>query len=163
MEIAFYFICIAFYILKNGLLRKLWLVSNFMTSQIGQQIIKMNILSNITRSKGNQAMKFSQLIYYEKREIYEITWEFFFFFFEKSFSKCFGEGIPRPIYKKSKLSVSLDQLSEMLQSLFLLYVHVKIYQNMLKLTRWPLVFTLYKAVLKNKKRPGASLPSSFSA
>ena len=62
MEIAFYFMCIAFYVLKNGLLRKLWLVSSFMTSQIGQQIIKIHILSNITRSKGNQVMKFSQLI-----------------------------------------------------------------------------------------------------
>ena len=35
-----------------------------------------------------------------------------YFVFEKSFSKCFGESSPRPICKKSKLSVSLDQLSE---------------------------------------------------
>ena len=99
MEIAFYFICIAFYILKNGLLRKLWLVSNFMTSQIGQQIIKMHILSNITRSKGNQTMKFSQLIYYEKREIYEITWEFFFFFLKNLFQNVLEKVFLGPFIK----------------------------------------------------------------
>ena len=33
-----------------------------MTSQPGQQTIKMHILPNISRSKGNQAMKFGQVI-----------------------------------------------------------------------------------------------------
>ena len=37
------------------------LISNFMMSQIGKQIITINILPNISRSKGNQAMKFGQL------------------------------------------------------------------------------------------------------
>ena len=32
-----------------------------MTSQTGQQILKMHILPNISRSKENQAMKFDQL------------------------------------------------------------------------------------------------------
>ena len=43
-----------------------------MTSQPGKQIIAIHILPNITRSKGNQTMKFDQLIKY-------ITSEIFFF------------------------------------------------------------------------------------
>ena len=38
-----------------------------MTSQHGLQTIAMHILPNIWQSKGNQAMKFSQLIEYNKR------------------------------------------------------------------------------------------------
>ena len=33
-----------------------------MTSQTGQQIIAMPILANISKSKGNQAIDFGQLI-----------------------------------------------------------------------------------------------------
>ena len=39
----------------------LWLVSNFTASQTGQQIIAMHILPDISRSKGNQGMKYGQL------------------------------------------------------------------------------------------------------
>ena len=49
------------------------------------------------------------------------------------------------------MSRSLYQQSEMLQSLFLLYVQVEVYQNILKLSCWPFTFTLYEAFLKNKK------------
>ena len=35
--------------------------SEFMTSQTGKQIITIHILPNISRSKGNQTMKFRQL------------------------------------------------------------------------------------------------------
>ena len=38
-----------------------------MTSQTGQQIITMHVFPNISRSKGNQAMKFGQLIKYSIR------------------------------------------------------------------------------------------------
>ena len=74
-----------------------------MTSQI-QQIIKINILPNISRSKGNQTMKFSQLIEYNMANIC----------IEKSYAECCREASPRPFYKKSKLSLCLDQPSEML-------------------------------------------------
>ena len=39
-----------------------------MTSQTGQQIVTIHILLNILRSKGNQAMKFGQLIDYDIRK-----------------------------------------------------------------------------------------------
>ena len=41
----------------------------------------MHIFPNISRSKGNQAMKFGQLIEYGMRNI----------FIEKSYTKCVGE------------------------------------------------------------------------
>ena len=56
-------------------------------------------------------MKFGQLIEYNIRDI----------FLEESFTKCGGETIPRLLSKKSKLGISLDQLSEVLWNLFLSY------------------------------------------
>ena len=41
-----------------------------MTSQLGEQRIAVYILSNISGSKGNQTMKFDQLIGYNKRNIF---------------------------------------------------------------------------------------------
>ena len=93
-------------------------------------------------------MKFGQLIGYNMRNI----------FLEKLYKKCAGEASPRPFYKKSESSISLDQQSEMLHSLFSLYVQVKVYQNILKLRCCPLAFTLYKeAPLINKKSSGTNL------
>ena len=54
---------------KNGLIRKLT-ISRFMTSQTGQQIILIPILPNISRNKGDQAMKFGQLIECNMRNIF---------------------------------------------------------------------------------------------
>ena len=84
---------------KSGLIRKVRLISKFTTSQPGKQTIAIHILTNISRSKGNQTMKFGQLIEYDMRTI----------FLEKSFSKCGRETIPRPFSKKSKSNISLDQ------------------------------------------------------
>ena len=56
---------------KNGLIRKMRrLTSKFMTSQPGSQTIAILILPDISQSKGNQAMKFGQLIEYNKRNIF---------------------------------------------------------------------------------------------
>ena len=41
-----------------------------MTSKIGQHLITMHILPNISRTKENQAMKFGQLIDYTVRNIF---------------------------------------------------------------------------------------------
>ena len=43
---------------KNNLMRKLWLILKFMTSQTGQQTTAVYMLHKILRSKGNEAMKF---------------------------------------------------------------------------------------------------------
>ena len=60
-----------------------------MTSQPGQQTIAIHILHNISRSNDNQIMKFGQLIEYNMRNISV----------EKSYTKCAGETIPRPLSK----------------------------------------------------------------
>ena len=56
-----------------------------MTSQPGWQTIVIHILPNISRSKGNQTMKFGQLIDYNMRIIY----------IEKCYTKWGGETSPR--------------------------------------------------------------------
>ena len=58
-----------------------------------------HIWTNIPGSKGNQTMKFGQLIEYNMINI----------FVEKSYTKCGGETIARPFSEKSKLSISLDK------------------------------------------------------
>ena len=55
-------------------------------------------------------MKFGQLIKHNMRNI----------FLEKSYTKCGEETSPRSFIGRLKLSISLDQLSKVLYSLFLL-------------------------------------------
>ena len=55
---------------KNGLIRKLRLISKFMTSQPGLQTIAIHILLHISQSKHNQTIRFGQLIEYNKRNIF---------------------------------------------------------------------------------------------
>ena len=55
---------------KNGLIRKIKLISKFITSQPGYQRIKTHILLNTSQIKGNQAIKFGQLIEHPKRNIF---------------------------------------------------------------------------------------------
>ena len=49
-----------------------------MTSETGYQTIAIDIYTNISRGKGNQAMKLGQLIEYNMRN----------FFLEKPYTKC---------------------------------------------------------------------------
>ena len=69
----------------------------------------------ISRSKGNQTMKFGQLIESNIRNI----------FLEKSYTKCGGQTSSRTFSEKLKLSISLDQKSKVLYSLFLFYVKLR--------------------------------------
>ena len=77
MENDFYFILKALFVLKifkflpwlfwscrkNSLIRKIRLTSKFMMLQPGLQTIAIRILLNISQSKGNQTMKFGQLLF----------------------------------------------------------------------------------------------------
>ena len=49
---------------KNVFIRKIKLISRFMTSQLGKQTVTVNILPSISRSKDNQTMRYGQLIEY---------------------------------------------------------------------------------------------------
>ena len=59
-----------------------------MTSQPGLQVIETHILANISQSKGNQTMKFCQLVEYDKRNI----------FLQKLCGKWGSETSSRPIF-----------------------------------------------------------------
>ena len=109
---------------KNSLIRKIRLISKSMTSQAGKQTIAMHILANVLRSKGNQTLKFGQLIEYNMRNI----------FLENLYAKCNRETILRPARKKVKIEHISGSMwwSKVLYSLFLLHVKlkaIKIYWN----------------------------------
>ena len=59
-------------------------------------------MHNILRRKGNQTMKFSQLIEHNMRNI-----------ILENDPQSAGDASPRPFSKNSKLSISLDEKSEM--------------------------------------------------
>ena len=69
---------------------------------------------------------------------------------------------PDPFLKISKFNIFLGQKLCCIQFIIIL-CQVEDYRNILKLSSRPLALTSYKAFLKNKKRSGTSLPTSFSA
>ena len=74
-----------------------------MRSKTGTQIITIHILSNNSKIKDNQAMKFGQFIEYKLKNIV----------LQKPYTKCVTETSTRPFYIKSKLRVlSLDKKSK---------------------------------------------------
>ena len=77
---------------------------------VKKQLYIIHTLPYISRSKGNQVMKFRKLIQCNMRKI----------FLEKSFTKYGQETSPRPFSDKLKLSMSPDQYSKVLYWLFLL-------------------------------------------
>ena len=103
------------------------------------------MLPNISGSKGNKTINSGQLIECNTKNI----------FLKKSYTKCSGETSPKPFSKNSKLSISLDQQSEIFVVVcllfFLLYVQVKDYQHILKLRCGPFTFTWHKSLLKTKR------------
>ena len=152
MKNAFYFkavlvlkifkFCLEFLAMQqNGLIRKIRLISNFMTSQPGKQTIVIHILSNISRSKGSQTVKFGQLIERNTRSI----------FLEKSYTKYGGETSPRLFSGKLKLSISQNQQSRLLQFVFSV-CQVEGHRNILKLICESLAFTFYTSFFKKIKR-----------
>ena len=85
-----------------------------MTSSTGKQIITIHILPKISICKGNQTMKYGQLIEYSMRK----------FPLEELYSKCGGGTSPRPFSKRPKLSISLDQQYENLCTFFYLFIFI---------------------------------------
>ena len=81
------------------MIRKIRLIYDVTT---WKQTFAMHRLSNISGSKRNQAMEFSESIEHNMQN----------FFLEKSYLECSGEAILKPFSKKLKLSVSLNQQSK---------------------------------------------------
>ena len=74
MKNTFYFIskahvnfCLEFLVI---LIRKIWLISKFMSSQPEKQTTTIHIFPNISRSNDNQRMKFDQLIEHNRINIF---------------------------------------------------------------------------------------------
>ena len=92
-------------------------------------------MPNISISKGNhQTLQFRQLIEYNMRYI----------FLEELCTKYGAETSITLFCKKPKMIISRDKQSEVLRSLFLLYVQVEDYQRLLTFRHWPLGFNLYE-------------------
>ena len=86
------------HVVKQPEVVKLRLISNLVTPHPGYQSILIRILPNILRSKGNQTLKFPQLVEYNIRNIFP----------EKPYAKCGGESRPRPFSGKLKLRIPVD-------------------------------------------------------
>ena len=80
-----------------------------MTSQTGKQIITIYLLPNVSRSKGNQTIKFGQSM---ENNLWII-------FLEKSNKKCSGKDSPRPFYENSKYDMSFRDMELVLLPHFL--------------------------------------------
>ena len=84
-------------------------------------------------------------------------------FFRKSYTKCGGETSPGPFSETLKLSISLNQLSRVLYSLFLLYAKsrtIEIYWNQ---AADHLLLPHVRLFYKTKRGLELVYPASFSA
>ena len=102
-----------------------------MASQHGKQIIAIHILPNTATSKGNQAIKFGQLIEYNMKN-----------------TKCSEEIIVRPFSKKLNIEqLTSGSIVERFIQFVAIVCQVEGYRNILKLSYRPLSFISYKAFL----------------
>ena len=85
----------------------------------GWTTIIIHMLSNNSRSKGNQTMKFGHLIEHNMRK----------FFLKKSYTKCGGKVSPRFFYKNQNWAYISRPTVWYVKSLYLLYILVKVYRN----------------------------------
>ena len=112
---------------KNGLIRKkadfkLHVITAWLTNNCHTHI------ANISGSKDNQTMKFSQLIECNMTMKFSQLTECNMrnTFLKKPYTKCSGETIARPFSKKSKFSISLNWQCNILYSLFFLYAKLSV-------------------------------------
>ena len=82
---------------QNGLIKTIRLISNIY--DVTTWLTNNCNTHNISRSKGNQTMKFGQLMERDMRNI----------FLKKSYTKFDGETSPRPFSEKLKFSICPDQ------------------------------------------------------
>ena len=99
--------------LENSSIRKIRLISKFLVSQNGKQIIAMHMLPNVSKM-ATECMLLLKMLFLKKHT-------------------CGREASPRPFYKRSKLSIFLDHQPEVLYRNVIrkCYVQVKAFQNIL--------------------------------
>ena len=110
----------------------------------------MHVLPNISRSKGNQTIKFGHWNIARKT------------FLLKNQTKNVVEKLAtRPFSGKLKLSIPLDPWSKVLYTLTV--SQVEGYRNIMKTRCRPFAFTSSSAILENKKSSRTSVPATFWA
>ena len=105
-----------------------------------QQIITIHILLNISSSKGNHTMKVGQSMECNIRKIY----------LENHTQNVVKKLVPQYFVKNEHGGCLWINSPECYKILFLLYVQVEVYQNILKLRSRPLIFTFCKTFQKTK-------------
>ena len=100
--------------LKDSFIIKIRLIQKIVASERGEQPIVIHILTIISRSKDNKAMKFSQLICGNRKR-----------FFLKNQTQNAVATLFTDRFFKYQNRASLDQYSEVLYSLFLIYVELR--------------------------------------
>ena len=89
------------------MIRKMKFILKLMASQAGKQTIAIHILPNISRIKGNQEMKFDQLIEYNMKNPFLINqnWAYLWIDSMKPCTVCFGSmsSWGQSIYIEAKL------------------------------------------------------------
>ena len=124
--------CLFFHVAKQlDKKDKVNLKSYDVTAWLANSIHIIHILPNVLWNKGNQTLKFGQLIECNMINI----------FLEKSCARCDGETSPRPFSERLKLSISLDQYSKVCYSAFIVS-QVEGHWNILTLSCRPLFFYL---------------------
>ena len=87
--------------------KKAQLITKFMMSQNGQQIIATHILPNISRSNDNQTMTFGQLMEYNIR-----------FFLKNHTRNAVAKLVPDPFTKKTIEHISRSTVLDCVQFVF---------------------------------------------
>ena len=122
---------------KDKVRFKIYDNTTWLTSNCNKQI-----LPNISKSKGNQTVKFGELKQYNMRNI----------FLEKSYSKYGEETILRLVFKKVKIEHISGSIFESFIQFVFIVCQVEGFRNILKLSCRAIAFTSYKAFFKETKR-----------
>ena len=120
---------------KNDLIRKIRLISKFMTPQSGKQIVAKHILTNISRRKGNQAMIFGQFIERNMR----------IFFLKIHTQNAIEILFPYPFLKKQNWAYLWINILKFHTACFMVR-QVEEYQSILKPSCRPFAFTSQRKV-----------------
>ena len=121
-----------------------------------EKVITIHLLSNISKTIGNQKMKYGQLIQYSNMQYAK---------FSRKIKHNVVEALssPKPFSKKINIKhIPGWTVWNFSRSVFIVSPSEGL-QKVLKLKFWPLAFTSHKAFLKNKTRSETGFPAPFSA
>ena len=109
---------------KNDLIRKTRLISKLMISQFDLQTITLDILPSMSRSKGNETMKFGQVTEYNKRNIFvQKLWRNLFLFFWKALYEVKASALQLSF----KVSIYFDLYIYIILYIYIMYIYIYIY------------------------------------